>query len=81
MYATTPELIESVYRCLPHSEQIKDLSVRKDSIQISWRSQKFRISLGGSVEQVEGVLLTTDDISLLFRKILHDDHIKQLKSK
>lgn len=73
MYNTKEELCMAINKCLPYPDQISDLdfSSEKDAIRLTWRkTNEFRISLNGQVEEVDGCFLVGSDISIMFRQLL-----------
>lgn len=75
MYNTKEELLVAVFKCLPYSDQISDLdfSNEKSAIRFIWRTNKFRVSLSGNVEEYGNGVLSTTDICILFRKLLENN--------
>lgn len=73
MFNTKEELLTNVLKSLPYSDQITELdfSSEEKAIRLAWRkTNKFRISLSGDVEEVEKGVLIVSDISILFRELL-----------
>jgi hypothetical protein len=72
MFKTKSELLEAVIKALPYPQHITELDLSaEDSIRLVWRkSNKFRISLSGFVEEVGDGVLIGSDISILFEALL-----------
>ena len=73
MFNTKEELLTAVLKSLPYSDQITELdfSLEERAIRLIWRkSNKFRITLSGEIEEVGDGILIGSDISILFRELL-----------
>lgn len=70
----TEELVVTIYKSLPYSEQITDLDFSEEgAIRFTWRSVRFRVSKAMDVETVQGeqgAILASDDISMIFETLL-----------
>jgi len=65
-------IIEAIIKCLPYSDQIKDLDFtsNENAIYFTWRSTMFKVSKTGHVEEVDGSILIGSDICIIFSELL-----------
>lgn len=70
--------IEFLIKAIPYPEQIKELGLDYDSsVYFTWRSSRYKIELStGSVMVVDGSVLIGDDSSILIRRLLELEAIK-----
>lgn len=81
MYNTKEELFMAINKCLPYPEQISDLdfSTENDAIILTWRkSNKFRVSTNGHVEEVGDGVLIVSNISIMFRELIKRQFVSGL---
>lgn len=81
MYNTKEELFMAINKCLPYPAQISELdfSTEKDAIRLTWRkTNKFRISTNGHVEEVSDGVLIGSDISIMFRELIKRQYVSGL---
>jgi len=75
MFDTKELLLEAIYKCIPYSNQITQLSLsEEEAIRFTWRSLRFRVSLNGSVEEVGESVLIGSDASILLSGLIRLFH-------
>ena len=81
MYNTKEELFICINKCLPYPDQISDLdfSTEKDAVILTWRkTNKFRITTNGHVEEVVDGVLIGSNISIMFRELIKRQYVSDL---
>lgn len=73
---TKEEILVKLIKNIPYPNQISDLdlSSESDAIRFTWRSDRFRISLTGSVEQVEKPFLAGSNMAILMETLIFHHH-------
>ena len=69
------ELLVKLIQTIPYPYHISDLdmSSEADAIRFTWRSTKFRVSLGGSVEELQEKFLRGSDIAILLEALIFNE--------
>lgn len=69
---TLSQLTEIVYGSIPYPHLITGLDIEseKEAIRFDWRRTRYRMSLGGNVEEVRGGLLVTSDCAILMEELI-----------
>ncbi len=71
------QIVETLYKALPYSDQIRNVEFRSDTIYFDWRGTRFRIDSELGVESVEGEhsgILASCDKSILLEALLKRTH-------
>lgn len=68
---------------IPYSNQIKEIDLSNpDAVYFTWRSGRYKIELQtGSVDMVEGGMLIGNDTSILLRRLIELESIKDFISR
>lgn len=65
------KLVGLIKSAIPYSDQITDVDMsREDSIRLTWRHTRLRITLSLSVDEIEGGMLSGSNIAILFKHCL-----------
>lgn len=72
--------IEYLISSIPYPNQIRDIDLSyAPAVYFTWRSGRYKVELStGSVDRVEGQCLIGDDLSILMRRLLEIETIKNL---
>lgn len=73
MFDTKELLLEALMKSLPYAEQIcnLDFTSEKNDITFEWRRSKFRVSISGSVNQLNDNMICGTNESMLIKQLLH----------
>lgn len=80
MFKTKEEIVETVVGAVPYPEQIKEWNFRDTTpiVEFEWRQTRFRVSLSGHVEEIQGDLLVGSDRAILMRELLKRHWVSKL---
>lgn len=67
-------LIEAIVRAVPYPNQITDWDLSGYlAVRFTWRGIRFRVSLEGYVEEIQGVFGVGNNISILMEKLIQHE--------
>ncbi len=76
---TVEQAIEVLQSAIPYSEQIKDYKFHATSIDFTWRSDRYQLSLGyASVSKKEDGMLIGNDASILMERLIKLELVKRV---
>jgi hypothetical protein len=81
MFKTKEEILTTILKTLPYSEQISglDFSSEEDAIRFVWReNNKLRVTLSGDVNEIGDGVLIGNDISILVRQLIKNQWVSTL---
>jgi len=71
MYKDKSELLQAIIKSIPYPSQISEIDLDlENQLRFTWRGDRFRVGLSGSVEQVEGVMLSGSNITIVLEELL-----------
>ena len=71
MKLTKEQLVECIVKAFPYPNQITDFDLsRDDSVRFTWRSDRFRASLSGMVEEVRDPMLHGSNLAILAEQLI-----------
>lgn len=77
------DLIMTIVRGIPYSEQIERLDITSDAnaIRFSWRGVRFRVSTSMGVEEVDKSTLGGSNLSILAEECIKQAYIRMKETE
>lgn len=73
MFKTKEELVTAIIQAIPYSDHISDLdfTTETNAVIFTWRkTNKFRVTISGGVDEVGDGVLIGSDMAILVRELI-----------
>lgn len=83
MNYTKEQLIEAIAISFPYSQHIRnwDISTEQNAIRFDWRSDRFRVSTSGMVEEVKDSFLAGSNKAILAEQLIKQQLVSMFMAK
>ncbi|KKL50882.1 hypothetical protein LCGC14_2301060 [marine sediment metagenome] len=76
MTMTNDKIIECVIKAIPYPEHISDIELDDDCVRFTWRTDRFKVSDSGMVEELEDIFLKGSNIAILMERLIKYEYVK-----